>query len=199
MKKNIEIKDRESRNFIAADEQSSDALLIILDWLKTFLFVILIGLLLTVFVIQRNTISGPSMEPTLSHQDQIFVEKISKNFNVNRGDIITIDKTDPNNPDTLLIKRVVGLPGETIEIVNGTVYIDGEILEEAYLSNSSFTNVDLEIDFHYVALLENQYFVLGDNRLVSKDSRQFGPINHDQIIGKVFIRFYPFDQIGKPK
>lgn len=180
-------------------EKSPDILLIVLDWLKTFLFVILLGVLLTAFVIQRNTISGPSMEPTLNHQDQIFVEKISKNFSIKRGDIITIDKTDPSNPDTLLIKRVVALPGERIQINNGAVYIDGNMLEETYLPDGLVTNIDKTLDFCDVSLKEDQYFVLGDNRILSRDSRKFGPIEQNQIIGKVLIRFYPLDQIGKPE
>ncbi|HHU52868.1 MAG TPA: signal peptidase I [Clostridiaceae bacterium] len=170
-----------------------------LDWLKSFLLVILIGLFITLFVVQRNTISGPSMEPTLHNKDQIIVEKISKHFSINRGDIVTIDETDDEHPDNLLIKRIIGLPGERIELKDGKVFVNDQMLQEDYLAQGVETLVDPVRNEEVVTLGENEYYVLGDNRPVSKDSRRIGPVKKDQIIGKLLIRFYPFDSIGKPK
>ncbi|NLJ94642.1 MAG: signal peptidase I [Clostridiaceae bacterium] len=179
--------------------ESSDKILILLEWLRTFLFVILIGLFLTVFVIQRNIIQGPSMEPTLYNKDQIFVEKISKYFSIERGDIITLSDSETANQETLLIKRVIGLPGENIKIESGQVYINDELLRETYLADGVKTYTDETLDISEITLAENEYFVLGDNRPVSKDSRRIGPINKNQIIGKLLIKFYPFNEIGVPK
>lgn len=181
------------------ESSGSDKVLVFLDWLRTFLLVTLIGLFVTLFVLQRNTISGPSMEPTLSDNDQIFVEKISKHFNIDRGDIITIDETNEDLPDNLLIKRVIALPGERFEIKEGIVYINGQALSENYLPVDSLTNADPETEYSDIVLAEDEYFVLGDNRSVSKDSRRIGPINKDQIIGKLLFRFYPFDSFGRPE
>jgi len=180
-------------------KSSSDKLLQFLDWIKTFLLVILIGLFITLFVAQRNTISGPSMEPTLHDKDQIIVEKISKHFSINRGDIITIDETDEDHPNNLLIKRVIGLPGEKIELKDGKVFVDDQLLQEDYLEQGVETKADPVRNEQVVTLGENEYYVLGDNRPVSKDSRRIGPVHKDQIIGKLLLRFYPFDSIGKPK
>lgn len=177
---------------------ASDKLLHFLDWLRTFLFIILIGLFISLFVIQRNTISGPSMEPTLQNNDQIFVEKISKYFKIERGDIVTIDEAEDDHPHNLLIKRVIGLPGEKIEINNGVVYINDQELMEEYLPNGVVTTANPEMEHSSEILGEDEYFVLGDNRSVSKDSRRLGPVHKDQIIGKLLVRFYPFDSIGKP-
>ena len=177
----------------------SDRLLQFLDWLKTFLLVVLIGLFITLFIMQRNTVSGPSMEPTLHDKDQIIVEKISKYFGINRGDIITINEKNAGHPDNLLIKRVIGLPGEKIELKDGKVFINDQVLQEDYLAQDVETQPDPTQNEHVVTLGENEYYVLGDNRLVSKDSRRIGPVHKDQIIGKLLIRFYPFNSIGKPK
>ncbi|MDI9490065.1 MAG: signal peptidase I [Saccharofermentanales bacterium] len=198
------IADIEQRKHQQIDDDSgnkssaSDKLLQFLDWLRTFLFIILIGLFISLFVIQRNTISGPSMEPTLQNNDQIFVEKISKYFKIERGDIVTIDEAEDDHPHNLLIKRVIGLPGEKIEINDGVVYINDQELIEEYLPNGVVTTANPEMEHTSEILGEDEYFVLGDNRSVSKDSRRLGPVHKDQIIGKLLVRFYPFDSIGKP-
>ncbi|MGB4609301.1 MAG: signal peptidase I [Saccharofermentanales bacterium] len=202
------MKEHSKSTYKKSDEESaeklrksatSDKLLQFLDWIKTFLLIVLIGLFITLFVAQRNTISGPSMEPTLHDKDQIIVEKISKHFAINRGDIITIDETDADHPDNLLIKRIIGLPGEKIELKDGKVFVNDQLLQEDYLSQGVETQADPVRNEQVVTLGENEYYVLGDNRPVSKDSRRIGPVHRDQIIGKLLIRFYPFDSIGKPE
>ena len=196
------LSDQEDRRISSpggAGQSKRDKLLVFLDWLRSFLIVMLLGILITVFVVQRSIIQGPSMEPTLNDGDQIFIEKVSKHFSINRGDIVTIDHTDPSNPEILLIKRIIGLPGELVEIKEGGVYINGEKLQENYLPQNLETLVDPSLDFEKIKLTEDQYFVLGDNRPVSKDSRRIGPVREEQIIGKLLFKFYPFNEIGIPK
>ena len=193
-----EIKKQNQDN-LAEKNQYSDKILVLLDWLRTFLFVILLGLFLTVFVIQRNIIQGPSMEPTLNTQDQIFVEKVSKYFSVKRGTLITLNDPEPGEEETLLIKRVIGLPGETVKIDSGYVYINDEKLVESYLPEGTMTYANESYEIADITLAEDEYFVLGDNRSVSKDSRRIGPINKKDIIGKLFFKFYPLNEFGIPK
>ncbi len=191
--------NKNTEKILNKTEPENSKLSVFLDWLRTFLIVLTVGVFLTIFVIQRNIIEGPSMEPTLHNKDQIFVEKVSKYFNIKRGDIITIEKTDPFNPQTLLIKRVIGLPGEHLEIKDNHVYINDERLAEPYLAESVETHAESGMDYQNVTLGEDEYFVLGDNRAVSKDSRKIGPVKADQILGKLLFKFYPFNEIGVPK
>ena len=130
------------------------------------------------------------MEPTLNTQDQIFVEKVSKYFSVKRGTIITLHDPEPGEEETLLIKRVIGLPGETVKIDSGYVYINDEKLVESYLPEGTMTYANESYEIADITLAEDEYFVLGDNRSVSKDSRRIGPINKKDIIGKLFFKFY---------
>jgi signal peptidase I len=181
-------------------ERRNDWLMELLDWLKYILIAVLIGLLLVVFVIQRNSVIGPSMVPTLHQNDQLLVEKVSKWFHgIHYGDIVTVSTSDlPQHDDgPNIIKRVIGLPGDLIEIRDNAVYRNDERLEEPYLPEGTITRVRT-LQYEKVRLAEDEYFVLGDNREVSLDSRSFGPVPLNSIIGKVLLRFYPFDEIGKP-
>jgi len=177
-----------------------DVLLEILDWLRYILSAILIGLLLVVFVIQRNAVIGDSMDPTLHPNDQVLVEKVSKLWHgITYGDIVTIRTRDlPQHEDgPNIIKRVIGLPGDTIEIKDGAVYRNGEFLQESYLPDQTVTEVR-NPDYASVALGPDEYFVMGDNRAVSLDSRSIGPIPANHMIGEVLLRFYPWQDFGQP-
>lgn len=183
-----------------AARQQGDWLTELLDWLKYILIAVLIGLLLVVFVVQRNSVIGNSMVPTLHHDDQLLVEKVSKWFGgIHYGDIVTISSRDlPRHDDgPNIIKRVVGMPGDTIEIREEGVYRNGQKLDEPYLQQGTITRVR-NLQYEKVTLSANEYFVMGDNRDVSLDSRIFGPVPLESIIGEVLLRFYPFDQIGIP-
>ena len=172
----------------------------ITDWIKHILIAVVVGLLLVVFVVQRNEVVGSSMEPNLMSQDQLLVQKISKLFSsgINYGDIITIDaKGLPyHNGDNNIIKRVIGLPGDFIEIKDGYVYRNGERVEEIYLNNVDTS--ERKTEYSKVLLGEDEFYILGDNRPVSLDSRTFGPVERKRIVGEVLIRFYPLDHFGKP-
>jgi signal peptidase I len=180
--------------------QSRDFLYELLDWLKYILIAVLIGLLLVIFVIQRNSVIGQSMVPTLHENDQLLVEKVSKLWDgIYFGNIITISTNglEGHEGGPNIIKRVIGLPNDTIEIKNDGVYRNGEKLVESYLPAGTQTHIR-NLAYVKVVLSYDQYYVMGDNREVSLDSRTFGPVPHKNIIGKVLIRFYPFKDFGVP-
>ncbi|MGI6326027.1 MAG: signal peptidase I [Saccharofermentanales bacterium] len=181
--------------------QNKGVLLELLDWLKYILIAFLIGLLMVVFVVQRNSVVGDSMKPALYSNDQLLVEKISKLGGwIGYEDIVTI-KTDElrgHEGGPNIIKRVVGQPGDTIEIREGLVYRNGQPLDESnYLAPGIVTEIR-KLDYAKITLADDEYYVLGDNREISLDSRTFGPVRLQHIIGRVLIRFYPFDRVGSP-
>lgn len=170
------------------------------EWVKVLVLAVVIGLLITQFVIQRNTVSGVSMLPTLQPADELIVEKVSKWFGgVARGDIITVHKEDPSLRDgeANIIKRVIGLPGERVEIHDGVVFINGVQLAEPYLSAGVQTTAFDEAHAN-VLLGDDEYYVMGDNRPKSLDSRRFGSVKKSDIIGEVLVRIWPFDSLGSP-
>ena len=159
---------------------------------------LLVALIIRATLFQAFWIPTGSMEPTLQEGDRVLVNKLSYRLHdVNRGDIVVFARPDEGTPvaaeDNVrdLIKRVVGLPGETIEARDGVVYIDGQRLEEPYLPDATVTN-----DLPPTSVPEGHVFVMGDNRGNSHDSRAFGPIDDDTIVGRAFVRIYPLDDIG---
>jgi signal peptidase I len=158
-----------------------------------------VALLLRVFVVQTFYIPSPSMTPTLKVGDRILVNKLAYRLHgVGRGDIIVfkgpplVDK-DCNTQDTDLVKRVIGLPGETISDKSDSVYIDGRVLSEPWLpKNDPNTHT---LPFGPVKIGPNSYFVMGDDRTDSCDSRVWGTVNRSLIIGKVEMRIWPLDRV----
>lgn len=170
------------------------------EWFKVIVIALALGLLLTTFVIQRNTVIGKSMLPTLKEKDELLIEKVSKWFGgVSRGDIITVhmENRSFNEGQANIIKRVIGLPGDHVKLERGLVYVNGELLEEPYLAASAKTPVKNSM-YQEVTLGADEYYVMGDNRDASLDSRTFGPIHKNDIIGEVLIRIFPFKAIGVP-
>ena len=138
------------------------------------------------------------MEPSFYDQEYLIIDELSYHLKTpQRGDIIVFRY--PKNPQEFFIKRVIGLPGEKVQIKDGGVYIinkknpDGIALDEPYLTSGvkTYGYSDNEI----TSLGDNEYYVMGDNRGSSKDSRSFGPVNKSFIIGKVFFRGWPFDKV----
>lgn len=147
------------------------------------------------YVIQRTIVDGTSMESTLQHKDNLLVEKVSYRFSdPKRFDVIVFYPFGKDN-DAYYIKRVIGLPGETIQIIGDTIYINGEELKEDY-GKDSMTKSGIAKE--PLTLGEDEYFVLGDNRTVSEDSRypEIGPVTRDKIAGKAILRIYPFSKFG---
>ena len=170
---------------------------IVREVLGFFVYVaIVIGItyLIITFVGQRTYVSGSSMENTLSHGDNLIVDKITYRFSSpKRFDIIVFPFRYEDN--VYYIKRIIALPGETIQIRDGEIYIDGEILYESY-GREVMKSAGLAAD--PVTLGEDEYFVLGDNRNDSTDSRDpnVSLIDRDEIIGRAWLRIWPLDEIG---
>ncbi|MDD4876679.1 MAG: signal peptidase I [Dehalococcoidales bacterium] len=142
--------------------------------------------------LQMADITYSSMEPSFHEGQRILVNKIVYNFHEpERGDVIVLHPPPPYSPDTTpFIKRIIGLPGELIEIVAGWVFIDGIKLEEPYIKESPTYNLRRQ------TIPENEYFVLGDNRNNSNDSHVFGTVPRDNIIGKAWISVWPLSDCG---
>jgi signal peptidase I len=175
-------------------------------WLRETLVVVVVALvaavLLRTFVVQTFYIPSGSMEPTLQVGDRILVDKLSYHLHgVDRGNIVVFRRPADENcggpPVADLVKRIIGLPGETISLSQGHVLIDGKRLDETWLTNSaqgttspgpSGTSYNLSEPYVIPA---NSYFVMGDNRADSCDSRYWGPIARSLIVGKVDLRMWP--------
>jgi signal peptidase I len=149
------------------------------------------------FLIQPFYVKGASMEPNFFDHEYLIIDEITYRFNEpNRGDIVVFRY--PRNPQEYFIKRMIGLPGESIQIKDGGIIIfntehpDGIVLDEPYLSAGVKT---YGLSEEKVTLSANEYFVLGDNRNSSKDSRSFGPVDKSFITGRVLFRGWPFDRV----
>lgn len=161
------------------------------------LFVLLVTWLLITFVIQRTEVDGSSMEPTLCNGDDLFMDKISYRFHdPERFDIIVFPFQYQEN--VYYIKRIIGLPGETVQIdESGNIYIDGEILRESYgkeIIKPEYVGRAAEP----IELGVDEYFVMGDNRNNSSDSRTeaVGNIHRKDIVGRAWVRIWPLDSFG---
>lgn len=158
----------------------------VMDWLLTLVLAVLLSLAIRTYVAEARWIPSVSMLPTLRIGDHLIIEKISYKFgDIDRGDIVVFEAPPASHLEEVMIKRVIALPGETVSIKNGVVYINGIPLEEPY---------ELEKpreDFKPVTVPENSIFVMGDNRNNSFDSRFWGVLEKDLVIGKAFARFYP--------
>lgn len=164
-------------------------------WLVYILIIIGLSYLIITYVGQRTQVSGSSMETTLSDGDHLIVDKISYRFrDPKRYDIIVFPYRYEEN--TYYIKRIIGLPGETIQILGGYVYIDGEMLDTDIYGNEVMENSGIAAE--PIALGEDEYFVLGDNRNHSQDSREesVGVLHREELLGRAWIRIFPFDEMG---
>ena len=171
---------------------------VIKEIISTSLYVLLVlclSYLFITFVGQRTEVQGSSMEATLSNGDQLIVDKISYRFrDPKRYDIIVFPFRYEDN--TFYIKRIIGLPGETIQIDGeGNIWVNGEILEESY-GRERIRDPGLAAE--PITLGEDEYFVMGDNRNNSSDSRveAVGNIHRNEIIGRAFIRIWPLSKFG---
>ncbi len=195
--------DVPSRLDIREDDDKGGVASELLDFVKLIILALILGVLLTQFVIQRSVVDGSSMHPTLLHKDQLIIEKVSRYFGPpSRGQIITIhhpdNRDDSNEKKDDLVKRVIGLPGETVEIREEGVFINGALLDEPYIEMGIDTRAGRR-GFDEVTLGENEVYVLGDNRPHSSDSRSFGPVLLDEISGSVLVRIWPLDRFGIPR
>ena len=154
--------------------------------LMPYIIIVVVVLLVRSFIVTPGLVNGSSMEPTLHNNELVLINKIGLNKGIDRYDIVVV-----KYENSTIIKRVIGLPYETVEYINDTLYIDGE-------------EVGTKVDFEYtkdfkLTAGKNEYIVLGDNRNISKDSRIIGPGKERDIIGKVDLVLFPFSKFGKVK
>jgi len=188
------------------DKSASDRSRAIVEWIAVIAGAIVVAFLVKTFLVAAYYIPSESMEPTLEQDDRIVVNKLSYDFHgVNRGDLVVFSKPEVLNSQTPdLIKRVVALEGETIELFDGSVYVDGRKLIEPYVQGKDtvwlgFRNDEIVAICGGVDLCtvpEDHVFVMGDNRDNSTDSRVFGPIPEDDIVGRAFLKIWPLSGIG---
>jgi signal peptidase I len=150
------------------------------------------------FLIQPFYVKGASMEPNFFDHEYLIIDEISYRFNPpKRGDIIVFRY--PRNPQEYFIKRIIGLPGEKVQFKDGEVYVfnkqhpDGYILKEAYLPVGTKT---YNTSDDMITMSDNEFFVMGDNRNSSKDSRTFGPVDKSFLTGRVMLRGWPFNRVN---
>lgn len=165
-----------------------------LEFLKEPLLAVLAALLISQFLIMHTRIPSGSMIPTINKGDHLIVNLIPNYYRLpDRGEVVVFEYNGEN-----LIKRVIGLPGDEIDLVEGKVYINGEEVDEtAYIRtlNSTREYVGSEVEFPYI-VPENQYFMMGDNREGSADSRIFGAISKEKLLAIGALKIYPLQEIG---
>ena len=176
-----------------------------MEWVAVAIGALVVALLIKAFLLQAFYIPSASMEPTLHEDDRVLVNKLSYRIgDVQRGDVIVFEKPEGVGGDIDdFIKRVIGLPGETVSFSGGSVFIDGSELSESYVEGqptnsgaiiNGCSNAPAVADTCVVP--EGMVFVLGDNRGSSQDSRYFGPIDGDSIVGRAFLKVWPISDIG---
>ena len=166
-------------------------------WLRDLVFSVLIAVVLIVFIYQPVKVEGTSMMPTLTDQERIFINKFTYRFGlggVERGDTVVF--WYPHDPSKSYIKRVIGIPGDRIRVEGGQVYVNGEALAENYVpsENRDYTSWR---DGQEQVVPDGRYFVLGDHRNQSSDSRMWGYVPRENIYGKAVFVYWPLDKMGR--
>ena len=163
---------------------------------KIVIIALLIVMPIRYFVFQPFFVKGQSMDPTFENGDYLIVDELSYKFRApERGEVVVFKY--PNDPSQRYIKRIIGLPGETVEIQAGKIIISNAKGESAVLDEKYLPPSDLTLGDTKAVLGAKDYFVLGDNRLASSDSRSWGPLPKDNIIGRVLLRVWPFAALAK--
>ncbi len=161
---------------------------------QTVVTAVILALGIRTFVAEARYIPSSSMEPTLEINDRLIIEKLSYHFQEPvRGDVVVFGPTEALKAEDFhddFIKRIIGLPGETVQVTGGKVYVNGKEITEKYIAE------DTNYDYGPVVVPEGEYLVLGDNRNNSYDSHYWGFVPKDKIIGKAFVRFWPFNRLG---
>ena len=153
----------------------------------SYVIIILVVVLIRTFLFTPIKVNGKSMYPTLDENYFMILNKIAVKKSINRWDIVVVKENDK-----YIIKRVIGLPGESIAYIDGKLYINEKVMEDEYSKSKTS-------DFNEITLKENEYFVMGDNREVSADSRRIGPVKKDELLGKTSFVIFPFNKIGNVK
>ena len=160
-------------------------------WLKDILLAVVIAFLMVVFLYQPVKVEGTSMQPELLDQERIFVNKFVYHFEeIHRGDIVVF--WYPKDPSKSFIKRVLGVPGDVVSVREGQVYINGQLVQERYVPRG-YQDAD---SYPPVRVREGHYYVLGDHRNASNDSRSWGLVPRKYIYGKAVFRYWPVEKAG---
>jgi len=161
-------------------------------WLRDLIISLVISAFIIVFIYQPVKVEGVSMMPSLEDQERIFVNKFVYRLEpISRGDVVVFRY--PRDPSKSYIKRVIGVAGDRIRIDGGQVYVNGEALDEDYVPPA----YDDARSFPETVVPPQTYFVLGDHRSMSSDSREFGPVNQTSIYGKAVFGYWPMDKLGR--
>lgn len=171
------------------------------SWIQSIVFALAIVFVCYQFLFVPTKVLGVSMMPTFENEDRVIVSKISA---IDRFDMIVFQAPDSEDR---YVKRVIGIPGDRIEMIEDVLYINGEVYDEPYVSYIEGDPITARITENFTLegltgsreVPEGAFFVLGDHRLKSNDSRSFGFINEENVIGEVKLRFFPFTNIGIPK
>jgi len=167
-----------------------------LSWIRDLAFSVLLAVILIVFIYQPVKVEGTSMMPALTDQERIFINKFTYRFgsgNIERGDLVVF--WFPLDRSKSYIKRVIALPGDTVQIDSGTVYVNGTQLDEPYVPNEYRDRQSQAL----VTVPPDNYFVLGDHRSSSNDSRAWGTVERKFIYGKAVFVYWPLDKMGRLK
>lgn len=168
----------------------------VIIWLVEIALVIGLAFCIIHFAVEKTKVVGSSMDETLKDGDEVIIDKLSYHFNNPKRFDVIVYKQSNKEHSYYKFKRVIGLPGETVQIKDGVIYINGEVLEEKInvepMNNAGLASEEVTLD-------ENEYFVLGDNRNNSEDSRfaNVGNIIRDEIVGKAWIKLHPFNFVSQ--
>lgn len=163
----------------------------VLEWVVIIAVAFVLSVIIRNFIVDTRIVPTGSMLPTIQLQDRLIVDRLFYKYStIKRGDILVFTAPEQAQEDLDLVKRVIGLPGEKVEIKNGKVYIEDKALNEPYIMAPP--------DYNYgpVTVPPNSYFMLGDNRRASKDSHIWGFLPADKILGRVWIRYWPLERFG---
>ena len=170
-----------------------------LSWFRDLAFSVLIAVVLIVFIYQPVKVEGTSMMPTQTDQERIFINKFTYHFGlgeIQRGDVVVFLYPRDEPPSKSYIKRVIGLPGDRVRIDDGQVYVNGKELVEDYVPREYF-DPSSWMDGREQVVPEGTYFVLGDHRSSSSDSRSWGYVPRSDIYGKAVFVYWPLDKMGR--
>lgn len=175
------------------------------EWALIIVVAVLIAVVVRAFLLQQFYISGPSMEPTMFQDNRVLVEKVTYRFREpERGEVVVFDRETVSG-NTIhhddLIKRIIGVPGDRVEIRSCDVYVNGTLIVEPYLDPVTMQSADpvercRMTDMGQITVEDGHFFVLGDNRVESFDSRAFGTIKSDIILGRAMAIVWPLDMLG---
>lgn len=169
----------------------------VMDILETITFVGSIFIVVYLFIMQPHQVRGASMDTTFRNGQYILTNKLAYRIGTfRRGDVVVFDS--PQNSDIDFIKRIIGLPGDTVRVEEGKVYVNDKELSEPYLDHVTTSTFDggFLTEGQETTVPNDYIFVMGDNRPRSSDSRSFGPVSEKHVVGRVFFRYFPVDKLG---